>query len=112
MSNPLVCRWGTWPHSGKMTFTRSHSELIFYFEGTSGLEVRGDLCHGRHPLGFLPVGFEKSVSQISHLDGGGLALARWVSGARGLCPGVGLGWRERLLLFIIYIRGQQQPGGK
>ena len=101
-----------WPQSGETTYPRSHHELIVCFEGTNGPEVRGDMCHGRDPLGGLPVGFEKSVSHISHLAGAELALARPVSGAKGLHPGLGPGWRgEAASLYNLHTR-QQQPGGK
>lgn len=95
-----------------MTCPRSNHESILCFEGTSGLEVRGDLCHGRDPLGGLPVGFQKSVPGISHLTGAGLSPARQVSGARGPHPELGLGLREEAASLYNLQTRQQQPGGK
>lgn len=68
--------------------------------GTIGLEIRGDLCHGRDPLGGQPIGF-KSPRRRSDTSKG-------MSGP-GALPAEGE--EGRLLLLIIYKDSNNSLGG-
>lgn len=103
MFNPLFIDRETWSHSSKMTYPRSHGELVSCLQGTIGLKVRGDLCHNRDPLGSLPVGSEKRARRRMGTGRTGV----WDPGP---VPKGGAEVEDRLRLLKIYIDSSSSLG--
>lgn len=95
----------TWPRGMKCP-SQGHGAggLVLCFQGTVGLEVRGDLYHSRDPLGSLPLGLESNAGGMPPEE------EAWHCEAGIRARACAQGWWGEERLLIIYIHSGSSLG--